>query len=441
MDLFSHSDITENSMSKPLAERLRPKTFNHLVGQDFLSEDGILKKLLEAKKLPSLLLWGPPGTGKTSFAKLISQNYGLSYVNINAISTGAKELRELGEKAKDKRLQFGDKTLLFVDEIHRLNKAQQDVLLPYVEQGDFLFIGATTENPSFEVNSALMSRCRLVRFNKLEIQNLKTLIEKACEEFQEKIEKIFSSEAVEALSELSNGDARRCLNFCEQILNYYVEVKVSKKADVSWPLSVDGLKSLLPSLDLYYDRSDSHYDTASALIKSIRGSDPDAAMYYLARMIRGGEDPKFIARRLIISASEDVGNGDPRALQIAISAMQALEYVGLPEAGINLAQAVSYLACSPKSNRSYMAYKKALSEVDQTGNLEIPFHVRNAPTNMMEKLGYGKGYQYAHNSEDGVVDQSHLPKQIQDTRFYEPKDIGYEKHIKNYLDFVYSKRS
>lgn len=440
MDLFAHQDNSQDSSKRPLADRLRPKDMNSLLGQSFFQDQGVLKKLYEARKLPSLILWGPPGTGKTSFARILAESYGIPYVSVNAISTGAKELRELGKKANDRRLQFGDKSLLFIDEIHRLNKSQQDVLLPFVEAGDFLLIGATTENPSFEVNSALMSRCRLVKFEKLDVKSLSKLIERAFERYSIKVNEVLSSEAISALATVSNGDARKCLNLTEQILNYYEAVSTGGESIVEWPVDENKLKDLLPAVDLYYDRTDGHYDTASALIKSIRGSDPDAAVYYLARMIRGGEDPKFIARRLIVSASEDIGNADPRAVQVAISCMQALEYVGLPEAGINLAQATTYLASAPKSNRSYEAYKKALNEVDQSGNLEIPYHIRNAPTKMMKNIGYGKNYEYAHNTEDGAVSHTHLPKEIENTKFYEPKERGYEKHIVAYMKFLADSR-
>lgn len=440
MDLFGHTDKNQDKQDRPLAERLRPKSIDELLGQSFFEKNSVLKNLYETRKLPSLILWGPPGTGKTSFARILSESYGISYVSVNAISTGAKELRELGKKANDKRLQFGEKSLLFIDEIHRLNKSQQDVLLPFVEAGDFLLIGATTENPSFEVNSALMSRCRVVKFEKLQSESLKELIEKAFKRFDIDPVKVLSLEAIEALSKLANGDARKCINLTEQIIHYFESVEAGRESVVNWPVKEEDLGKLLPAVDLYYDRSDAHYDTASALIKSIRGSDPDAAVYYLARMIQGGEDPKFIARRLIISASEDIGNADPRAVQVAVSCMQALEYVGLPEAGINLAQATTYLACAPKSNRSYLSYKKALAEVKSSGNLEIPLHIRNGATSMMKDMGYGAGYEYAHSDESSVVTHAHLPEEIEGKQFYAPKESGYEKHISAYLKFLSDER-
>ena len=438
MDLFGHAD-ENNNQEAPLAERLRPKSFEELLGQDFLQEGQAFTKLLNAKKLPSLILWGPPGTGKTSFAKLLTSNYGYYPVNVNAISTGAKQLRELGNEAKTRRQTQSRKTLLFIDEIHRLNKSQQDVLLPFVEAGDFLLVGATTENPSFEVNSALLSRCRILKFSGLNEESLLKLIKKSFAHFSIEFSTVLKEEAGIHLTKLANGDARKCLNLVEQLIAIYEVSQVKNDMDMEWPLDVDGLLQQLPSMDLYYDRNDSHYDSASALIKSIRGSDPNAAVYYLARMLEGGEDPKFIARRLVISASEDIGNADPRALQIAISCQQAVTFVGMPEAGINLSQAVCYLASAPKSNRAYMAYKKALQVVQKTGNLEIPLSIRNAPTKMMKEQGYGEGYQYAHNYDEAITTQVFLPEEIKTEVFYEPIESGYEKHIKNYLDYRKSK--
>jgi putative ATPase len=324
-------------------------------------------------------------------------------------------------------------TVLFIDEIHRLNKAQQDVFLPYVESGDIVLIGATTENPSFEVNSALLSRSRVVVFKRHLDESLLQILKSAFKEYELTIENIFEEDALTYMLQLADGDARRLLNRIEEIVIYYQNT--SDKS--TFPVNVERLKELLGSKTLYHDKSgESHYDTISAFIKSLRGSDPDAGLYYLARLLEGGEDPKFIARRLVILASEDIGNADPRALTIATSGFQAVEMIGLPECAINLAQVVVYLASAPKSNSSYMGLKSAQAEVQKSGQLPIPLSVRNAPTRLMKEIGYGKNYNYAHSGDKGWLSQQFLPDDIKEKRFYESRGLGFEKKMNEYIEWL-----
>ncbi len=440
MDLFSYvdqSDLNPDSSQRPLAEIMRPSSLDEMIGQSrILGEGSTWRKLIESGKIPSLILWGPPGCGKTTFALLLARRVDAEFLIRNAVDTGARLLREIGEAAVRRRLEFRRKTFLFVDEIHRLNKAQQDVLLPFVERGDLVLIGATTENPSYEINNALLSRCRIVVFDRLSQQDLEALLSRTFERFGNTVAAALSTEAQTRFLELADGDARRLLNMCEIIINVG---KLGSGAHLSTPLTADELAKVLDSPTLNYDRAgDAHYDTISAFIKSIRGSDPDAAVYYLARMIKGGEDPIFIARRLVVLASEDVGNADPRALTVAVAGLQAVELVGWPEAAINLAQVVTYLASAPKSNRSYLALKAAQAEIEQSGSLPIPLALRSSITKAMKDLGYGREYKYSHEGEKGFVDQSFLPTEIRDAKFYEPTDRGFEKNIRQYLEWMKS---
>lgn len=431
MDLFTYSRNSASLVGTPLAEKLRPKNIDEVLGQvEYLGEGRPLRALLEKDQIPSLIIWGPPGSGKTSLAMALAHQTKKEFVNLNAIDTGAKTLREVGQAASHRRLMNNLGTIVFIDEIHRLNKAQQDVLLPFVEKGDFILIGATTENPSFQVNSALLSRCRLLVFKRLDEPALRRLLQRAFADANRKLEETLSEDLQQSLFSMADGDGRRLINLAEQILFYF-------QTNPDGQITAENLKTILGESVLYHDRKgDSHYDTISAFIKSIRGSDPDAALYYLARMIEAGEDPLFIARRLVILASEDVGNAEPRALQVAIAGMQAVDFVGLPEAAINLAQVVTFLASAPKSNRSYVGLRKAQAEVRKTGNLPIPLAVRNAPTSMMKELGYGKNYQYAHEGERGWLPQEFLPEGLTEARFYEPSDRGFEKQIKAYLEWL-----
>ena len=432
MDLFSAS---AHSLS-PLSEVLRPKNLDQIIGQQkTLGSNSKLGQMLRKGYLPSLIIWGPPGTGKTTFALALSQHFNAHFVNLNAIDTGAKALREVGEAGRDRRLQIQQKTVLFVDEIHRFNKSQQDILLPFVEKGDLVLIGATTENPSYELNRALLSRCRVVVFEQLTEQDLSQIIIRAEAHYQKKLTQILESSAIENLLQFSDGDARRLINSLEILYNF-------TSTDYSGQLDVNEMRELLQGNPIGYDKnSEMHYDLISAFIKSIRGSDPDAAIYYLARMIDGGEDPIFIARRLIILASEDVGNADPRAISVAVSGLQAVEAIGLPEGAITLAQVTTYLASCPKSNASYMALNLAKELVAKTKTLPVPLHLRSAKTGLAKELGYGKDYKYPHNYPTGWAQQSYLPEEVKGAKLYEPTTHGFEKTIREYLNWMKNKHS
>lgn len=430
MDLFSASAVSKGS--SPLSEILRPKNLDEIIGQEkTLGAQAKLGQMLRKGYLPSLIIWGPPGTGKTTFALALSQHFNAHFVNINAVDSGAKTLREIGEQGKDRRLQFQQKTILFVDEIHRFNKAQQDVLLPFVEKGDVVLVGATTENPSYELNRALLSRCRVVVFERLSEEDLSKIVMRAEAHYGRKLEQSLTKEAIDNLLQFSDGDARRLINSLEIIYNFTKDQKEEDRMDVN------DMRELLQQNPLGYDKnSEMHYDLISAFIKSVRGSDPDAAVYYLARMLDGGEDPIFIARRLIILASEDIGNADPRALSVAVSGLQAVEAIGLPEGAITLSHVTTYLASCPKSNASYMALNKARELVEKTRTLPVPLHLRSAKTALAKDLGYGRDYKYPHNYPTGWVEQSYLPEEVDRAALYEPTQRGFEKNIRDYLSWM-----
>ncbi|UOF02929.1 replication-associated recombination protein A [Bdellovibrio reynosensis] len=433
MDLFSASNAALSS--SPLSEILRPKNLDEIIGQEkTLGAHSKLGQMLRKGYLPSLIIWGPPGTGKTTFALALSQHFNAHFENINAVEAGAKVLREVGEAGKDRRLQFQQKTVLFVDEIHRFNKAQQDVLLPFVEKGDLVLVGATTENPSYELNRALLSRCRVVIFERLSEEDLSKIVIRAENHYKKPLESVLTKEAIDNLLEYSDGDARRLINSLEIIYTY------TKDAEEGERLDRNEMRELLQQNPLGYDKSsEMHYDLISAFIKSVRGSDPDAAVYYLARMLDGGEDPIFIARRLIILASEDIGNADPRGITVATSGLQAVEAIGLPEGAITLAQVTTYLASCPKSNASYMSLNKARELVEKTRTLPVPLHLRSSKTALSKELGYGKDYRYPHNYPTGWVEQGYLPEEIQGAQLYEPTNRGFEKNIKDYLSWMKNK--
>jgi putative ATPase len=406
----------------PLAERLRPTRLDDLVGQEHLvGEKGVIRKTIQSGNIPSMIFWGPPGVGKTTIANIIANEAKKPFYILSAISAGVKDIREIIDKAKS-----SPRSILFIDEIHRFNKSQQDALLGAVEKGIITLIGATTENPSFEVNSALLSRSQVYTLNALEEKDLLKLVNQALKKDEELKKRDVEIKEHQALFQLSGGDARKVLNLLELVVDSDVNGKVV--------ITDELVTSVAQKKIALYDKSgEQHYDIISAFIKSIRGSDPNAAIYYLARMIEGGEDVKFIARRMLILASEDIGNANPTALVIANNTFQAVDVIGYPEARIILAQCAVYLASSPKSNASYMAIENALSTVRETGDLPVPLSVRNAPTKLMKNMGYGKGYQYAHDYEGGFVNMEFLPEKISGQKFYEPGNNVREDELRKYL--------
>ncbi|HCR77578.1 MAG TPA: AAA family ATPase [Chryseobacterium sp.] len=408
----------------PLAEKLRPKTLDDVLGQEHLTgEKGTIRKMLENNSLNSLIFWGPPGTGKTTLAEIISEKSGRKFYKLSAVSSGVKDVRDVIEDAKKQNLFSGKSPILFIDEIHRFNKSQQDSLLHAVEKGWIVLIGATTENPSFEVVSALLSRSQVYVLKALTYEKLEELIDTASERYNQDEKTSFKIIEKEAFIQYSGGDARKLINSVELVLNQY---KNSKKSEIK---NEDVLEVLQETMTLYDKNGEQHYDIISAFIKSMRGSDPNGAVYWLARMIAGGEDIKFIARRMLILASEDIGLANPNALVIANNCFQAVNVIGNPEARIILSETAVYLAVSPKSNSTYMAINEALALVKKTGNLPVPLHLRNAPTKLMKDLDYGKEYKYAHSYEGNFVDQSFLPEEIKEVKLYEPGNNATEKKI------------
>lgn len=408
----------------PLAEILRPKTLEDVLGQEHLTgEKGTIRKMIENNSLNSLIFWGPPGTGKTTLAEIISEQSGRKFYKLSAVSSGVKDVRDVIEDAKKQNLFSGKSPILFIDEIHRFNKSQQDSLLHAVEKGWIVLIGATTENPSFEVVSALLSRSQVYVLKALSYEKLEELIDISSERYNKEEGTDFKILEKEALIQYSGGDARKLINSVELVLNQY------KNSDTKEIINSDVLEVLQETMALYDKNGEQHYDIISAFIKSMRGSDPNGAVYWLARMIAGGEDIKFIARRMLILAAEDVGLANPNALVIANNCFQAVNVIGNPEARIILSETAVYLAVSPKSNSAYMAINEALALVKQTGNLPVPLHLRNAPTKLMKDLDYGKEYKYAHSYEGNFVDQDFLPQEIRSVKLYEPGNNATEKKI------------
>jgi len=417
---------------------MRPATIDEFVGQDHLLGPGkLLRGMIAAGQLQSLILWGPPGSGKTTLAQILARSAGAVCVQFSAVTSGVKDLKKIIQEAEQLR-HSGKPTVLFVDEIHHFNKAQQDNFLPHVERGTLTLIGATTENPSFEVISPLLSRCRVLLLQELSPTQIGTLIDRALHDRERGLGNLqftLTEPARAFLIEQSQGDCRVALNALEAAATL-------AQAQGQNQIDLVKLQEALQKTPLRYDKAgEEHYNVISAFIKSLRGSDPDAALYWMMRMLEAGEDPLFIARRMVIFAAEDIGNADPQALQVAIAAKEAFHFVGLPEGRIPLAQAVTYLASAPKSNASYKAMLAAAEDVEAHGSLAVPLHLRNAPTPLMRKLGYGKDYKYAHDYEEHIVDQQHLPEELRNRRYYTPGDSGYEKKLKERLESWAAKKT
>jgi len=427
--------MRENNMEKesPLAARMRPRTLDEVVGQQhIIAKDKLLYRAISADKLSSIIFYGPPGTGKTTLAKVIANSTKAEFTQINATVAGKKDMEDVISRAKDNQGMYGKKTILFIDEIHRFNKSQQDYLLPFVEDGTVVLIGATTENPYFEVNGALISRSIIFELKPLTSDDIKVLLNRAVTDTERGMgayKAVLEPDAADFLADIADGDARHALNAIELGI-----LTTQRSDDGLIHITMEVARECIQKKVARYDKDgDNHYDTISAFIKSMRGSDPDAAVYYLARMLNAGEDPKFIARRIMICASEDVGNADPQALQVAVAASLAVERVGMPEGRIPLAQAVTYVATAPKSNAAYLSIDEAMQTVRETGNLPIPPHLQDAHYKSASKLGHGIGYKYAHDYPDHYVEQQYKPYELNGKEFYSPTGNGYEQKIKDHM--------
>ncbi len=429
-DLFDQTSSAAPDAPRPLADRLRPRVLADVVGQEkVLSETGPLGAMLTAGSLSSLILWGPPGVGKTTIARLLAAKTNLNFVQISAIFTGVPDLRRVFETAKIRR-QNGQGTLLFVDEIHRFNKAQQDGFLPYMEDGTILLVGATTENPSFELNAALLSRAQVIVLERLSLADLERLTQRAEQDLGRALP--LTADARDAVQEMADGDGRALLNLIEQVMAWKLEK----------PLDRDALATRLMRRAAKYDKSgEEHYNLISALHKSVRGSDPDAALYWFARMLEGGEDPRFLARRITRMAVEDIGLADPQAQEVCLQSWNTYERLGSPEGELALAQAVVYLALAPKSNAVYVAYKAARAAARDTGSLPPPKHILNAPTKLMKDIGYGSGYAYDHDAEDGFSGQDYFPENMKRPVYYMPPERGFERELKKRIDYFVKLRA
>lgn len=432
MDLFEYMRQQNMKDESPLASRLRPTTLDEVVGQQHIvGKDKLLYRAIKADKLSSIIFYGPPGTGKTTLAKVIANTTSAEFMQINATSAGKKDMEEVVAAAKNNQGMYGKKTILFIDEIHRFNKGQQDYLLPFVEDGTIILIGATTENPYFEVNPALLSRSVIFELKKLSTEDIRTLLLRAVNDTEKGMGSYHAQmddDALEFLADMANGDARAALTAIELGI-----LTTDRSEDGIIHITLDVASECIQKRVINYDKTgDNHYDTISAFIKSMRGSDPDAAVYYLARMLYAGEDVKFIARRIMILASEDIGNADPQALQVAVTAAQAVERLGMPEARIVLAQAVTYMASAPKSNSAINAIDKAMRVVQETKTPPVPVHLQDAHYKSAGKLGHGKGYKYAHDYKNHYVKQQYLPDGLTGEVFYEPSENGYEQQIRAY---------
>ncbi|MCH4032551.1 MAG: replication-associated recombination protein A [Lachnospiraceae bacterium] len=433
MDLFEYMSEQKKESESPLAARLRPRTLDEVVGQQHLIGKGkMLSRMIQADRLSSVIFYGPPGTGKTTLARVIANTTSAAFCQINATSAGKKDMEDVVAKAKERLGGYGKKTILFIDEIHRFNKGQQDYLLPFVEDGTLILIGATTENPYFEVNSALLSRSMIFELKPLEQADIKVLLQRALTDSERGLgsyHAVIDEDALDFLADMAGGDARHALNAIEMAV-----LTTQRSADGKIHVTMEVASECIQKRVMRYDKSgDGHYDTISAFIKSMRGSDPDAAVYYLARMIRAGEDPVFIARRIMICAAEDVGNADPQALQVAVAASLAAERIGWPESQIILAQAAEYVASAPKSNTAVESITAAEKEVDASGNLPIPPYLQDAHYSHAQDLGHGIGYQYAHDYKEHYSGQQYLPDALRDASFYVPSENGHERAIRERL--------
>ncbi|NQT48856.1 MAG: replication-associated recombination protein A [Chloroflexi bacterium] len=429
MDMFEHRGREQLKHEAPLAARMRPRDFDEFVGQEHLVGEGrVLRKSIEADQLPSIVLWGVPGSGKTTLAYIIANMTRSHFSPVSAVSSGVADLRRIVEEAKERRGMYQQRTILFIDEIHRFNKAQQDAILPYVEDGTVVLIGATTENPSFEVISPLLSRCRVFTLEPLSGEQVRIIVQRALEDEERglgKLEVDLDAEALNHLVTMSNGDARVALNALEMAV-FATPADDGGRRRITLPTLEDAFQHRA----LLYDKAgEEHHNLISALHKSIRGSDPDAALYWLGRMLEAGEHPLYIARRLVRVASEDVGMADPQALTVAVAAQQAVHFIGMPEGDLALAEAAVYLATAPKSNSLYQAYSQVKQDVRETGTRPVPLHLRNPVTPLMREAGYGKGYKYAHDYPGHFVEQRNMPDGLEDRRYYVPGDQGYEKEI------------
>jgi len=440
MDLFKKEKKSKGMKETPLADRMRPETLEEFVGQKHILDEGsVLRKAIKEDKIQSLIFWGPPGTGKTTLAQIIAKVTGAHFISFSAVLSGIKEIKEVMAEAARMKEFYNRKTILFVDEIHRFNKAQQDAFLPHVEKGSIILIGATTENPSFEVISALLSRTKVYTLNLLTEEELKVIINRAIADNKKGLGNLnveLEKEALDYIAQMANGDARVALSTLE-----FATLTTPPDKDNKRKITIKIAQETMQKKALVYDKGgEEHYNIISAFHKSLRGSDPDAALYWLGRMLAGGEDPLYIARRMVRFASEDIGNADPAALQVAISAKEAYHFLGSPEGELSLAQAAVYLATAPKSNAVYKAFDLVEKDIQRTQALPVPLHIRNAPTQLMKGLGYGKDYKYPHDFPDHFVDETYLPENLKNRRYYHPTDFGFEKQIKKRLEWWKNKR-